>query len=189
MKVVQKIKRLGKKGNTNLIVAGSALFISACALLISVQEMRIMRTQQKASMYPYLTMGMSYNSEGFGFVVKNSGNGLAKINSYKVANDTIHFRDWFDVLQTVMPEAQNIDYSIINTEGNIRKQMITPGEEVNLIFLKWTPETRILEKRIQDLKIEICYASLLEEHWKIEDGVPTDLEKPCDIEMEKEFGF
>ncbi|RMB58508.1 hypothetical protein EAX61_09380 [Dokdonia sinensis] len=189
MKLLQRLKNLGKKGNTNLIVAGSALFISACALLISVQEMRIMRTQQKASMYPYLTVGMSYNSEGFGYILKNSGNGLAKIDSYKVANDTLYFRDWFDVLQTVMPEAQGIDYSIINTAGNIRRQMITPGEEVNLIFLKWTTETRILEKRVRDLKIVICYASLLDEHWMIEDGLPIDLDTSCTITMEEEFGF
>ena len=72
---------LVKKINTNLLVASSAVFISLCALFISVQEMKIMREQQKATMYPYLTLGWVYNSDGFGVELKNSGNGLAKINS------------------------------------------------------------------------------------------------------------
>ncbi|WP_299676538.1 hypothetical protein [uncultured Dokdonia sp.] len=76
---VNLINRL-KKGNTNLIVAGAALFISLCALMIYIQEVHIMRAQQKATMYPYLILGSVYNEKGFGFQIKNSGNRLAKIN-------------------------------------------------------------------------------------------------------------
>jgi len=65
-----------------------------------------MRTQQKASIYPYLTIGSSYTSKGFGIELKNSGNGLAKINSYQIYNDSIYFKDWFDVLQTLAPDAK-----------------------------------------------------------------------------------
>lgn len=187
--MLTKIRSWINKKNTNLIVAGSALFISVCALLLSIQEVRIMRTQQKATMYPYLTVGKLYNSKGFGFVLKNSGNGLAKVNSYKVHNDSIHFRDWFDVLQNVMPEAQNINYGTIKTAGNIRKQMITPGETVNLIFFNWTPETRKLEKRLEDIQVEICYSSLLDEHWSIKNEIPIEQDDSCELELEKEFGF
>ncbi len=93
------------------------------------------------------------------------------------------------MLQVVMPEAKKIDYSVINTGGNIRNQMITPGETVNLIFLQWTPETRVLEKRIRGIKITLCYSSLLEEYWLINEGVPSEIEEPCEIKMEEEFGF
>jgi len=33
---------------------------------------------------------------------------------------------------------QNIDYSIITTDGTIRNKMISPGEEVNIISIAWT---------------------------------------------------
>jgi len=69
-------------------------------------RIHIMRTQQKASIYPYLTIGSSYTSKGFGIELKNSGNGLAKINSYQIYNDSIYFKDWFDVLQTLAPDAK-----------------------------------------------------------------------------------
>lgn len=170
-------------------MAGSALFISACALFLSVQEMRIMRTQQKASMYPYLTLGWTYSGQGFGVELKNSGNGLAKVNSYKIFNDSIHFKEWLDVLTNYMPEATTIDYGIISTSGNIRDLMISPGETKRLIFIQWNEESRILQPRLEDLNITICYESLLGEHWLIENGIPQELDKPCEILIEQEFGF
>tara|TARA_R110002073_G_scaffold326975_1_gene507309 strand:+ start:18681 stop:19241 length:561 start_codon:yes stop_codon:yes gene_type:complete len=186
---MKKLFTFLKKINTNSLVAGSAVFISACALFLSLQEIRIMRDQQKATMYPYLTIDMRYNENGFGIILKNSGNGLAKITSYKVFNDSIHFREWLDVLQTYMPEAKNINYGSINTEGNIRNQMIPPGESKSLIFIKWTDETRELEKRMQDIKVSVSYSSLLNEHWIVEDGIPKQIEEPFSFLIEEEFGF
>ena len=189
---MKKIKSIFRnflsKSNTNLIVAGSALAISACALFISVQEVRIMRTQQTATMYPYLTIGTRYSSDGFGIILKNSGNGLARINSYQVFNDNQYFKDWLDVLQATMPEAKNINYGIINTVGNIRNEMIAPGESKNLIFLKWTDETREIEKRLKSLKVTVCYSSLLDEHWQVVDGIPVSLEQKCAENIKNEFG-
>ncbi len=184
-KIIAKIKSL----NTNLLVAGSALFISACALFLSLQEVRIMRTQQKASMYPYLTIGGTYNNEGFGIELKNSGNGLAKINSYKIFNDSIYFKDWFDILKTYMPESTIINYSNVSTSGNIRNQMIAPGETKQLIFIEWNRDSRILEPKLENLKITICYESLLGENWFINDGIPTQINNDCKILVAEEFGF
>lgn len=172
------------------MVAASAVFISTCALILSIQEVRIMRTQQKASMYPYLTIGWSYTGEGFGVQLKNSGNGLAKINSYKVFNDSIFFREWLDVIKHYYPEAKGIDYSLFSSDGNLRDQMISPGETKTLFFLKWTDETRELERRVgQKLNISICYTSLLDESWIILDKTPEQIEGKCELLIEQEFGF
>ena len=186
--IIGKLKTYLNQSNTNLIVAGGAVVISECALFISIQEVHIMRIQQKATMYPYLTVGTTYNGDGFGIVLKNSGNGLAKINSYKVFNDSIYFKEWLDILEVLMPEAENIGYGTIKTAGNIRNLMIAPGEEKVLIFLNWTPETRILEQRIRSLQVLISYESLLDEHWRVEGGIPKYLDKKENLEMEKEFG-
>lgn len=181
---------LFKKINTNSLVAASAVFISTCALILSIQEVRIMRTQQKASMYPYLTIGWTYTGEGFGVQLKNSGNGLAKVNSYKVFNDSIYFREWLDVIKHYYPEAKGINYSLFSSDGNVRDQMISPGETKTLFFLKWTEETRELEKRIGGgLKVTICYSSLLDESWIIQDKTPELINEKCKVLMEQEFGL
>lgn len=186
---MKKRKGFLSRIGTNSLVAGSALFISACALFLSLQEVKIMRIQQKASMYPYLTLGWSFNGEGFGIELKNSGNGLAKINSYKVFNDSIYFREWLDVLKTYMPDAKTINYGSISTSGNIRNQMIAPGETKKLIFIKWNEESRILQPKLENIKINISYESLLGENWILEDGIPEQIEKPRAYIIEQEFGF
>ncbi len=185
MKIINRLKKV----NINFLVAGSALFVSVCALFLSIQEVRIMRSQQKASMYPYITIGKSYNARGFGIQMKNSGNGLAKISSYQIYNDSMYFKDWFDVLQTLAPDAKNINYNVISTDGNIRNKMISPGENVNLITLKWTSETRKLEELFNTLKVKVIYSSLLDEHWMVEEGTPNQIEKKLKLESAKEFEF
>lgn len=189
LKLFNRLLQAFKSININMLVAFCALFVSACALYISVQEVRIMRTQQKASMFPYLTVGKQYNAEGFGFRLENNGNGLAKIHSYQIYNDSIYFRDWFDVIATYVPEAQNINYNIMSTDGYLQNQIITPLEKVNLIALQWTAETRVLEQRLGDLKIKICYSSLLDEHWVLEGDAPIGIDGPCPIQKEREFGL
>ncbi|TMM57204.1 hypothetical protein FEE95_11995 [Maribacter algarum] len=178
-----------KSANINIIVAFTALLTSVCALYISIQEVHIMRTQQKALMFPYLTLGKIYNSDGFGIRLKNSGNGLAKINSYKIHNDSMYFKDWEQVVQILAPEAKNINYSIIKTSGGIQDEIITPDEDLNLIFLQWTDETRKLEKTIKSLKIEICYSSLLDDYWTVQGKVPVESSKKCRVDLEMEFGL
>ena len=186
MSFLEKINSVAAKINPNTIIAVSALMISVLALVISIQEVRIMRSQQKASMYPYLTIGRAYNSSGFGVEVKNSGNGIAKINSYQVYNDSIYFKDWFDLITKLCPDCEGIDYGIAGST-NIQNQMITPGEEVRLFFVKWTEETRKLERKISDFTVRVCYSSLLDDHWKVEGEGPIQLEKPCEVIVDREF--
>lgn len=186
---MKKIISFLKKINTNSIVAASAVLISLCALLISVQEIRIMRAQQKATMYPYLTIGYTYNSKGFGIELKNSGNGLAKINSYKVFNDSAYFKDWLHIIRTYMPESKKTGYSNIITSGNIRNLMISPNETKKLIFINWNDETRILHSRLENLEVSISYESLLNEYWIIEDGIPAKIESKSRINKDEEFGL
>ncbi len=188
MKAYSKIISKFKAINTNFFVGATALVVSICALFISVQEIRIMRIQQKATMYPYLTIGKVYNAEGFGITLKNSGNGLARVNSYQVYYEGTFLKDWEEVLKKLAPEATGIDYSIISTVGNIRNEMITPNEKVNLIFLQWTPETRALLEQFENLQVKLCYASLLDEHWIIEKDIPKEINKVCEIMEENEFG-
>ena len=177
-----------KAEKTNLLVAICALVVSICALVISIQEMRIMRKQQKAAMYPYLVAGRTYNSQGFGYRVKNSGNGLAIINSYRVYNDSTYFKGWLEVVQALAPEADSIHYNIIRTDGDIRNKIITPNEELQLVFFPWTPETRVLEKKFSNMKVDICYSSLLEEHWTLVEGLPVEIDRACKPDLTKEFG-
>ena len=88
-----------------------------------------------------------------------------------------------------MPEATTIDYSLITTSGNIRNLMISPGETKRLIFVRWNEETRVLQSKLTNLKITICYESLLGDHWEVSEGIPKEINGPCEILVEHEFGY
>ena len=177
-----------KRINTNLLVAASAVVISLCALIISIQEVRIMRSQQKAAMFPYLSISKTYNGEGFGMRVYNNGNGLAKIESYQVSYKGEVLKNWLDALNKLAPNAKNINYSIVKTSGDIRNEMIVPGANTNLIFMDWTAETRELEKKFHGIQVRICYSSLLDESWVITEQGREQVES-CQIQTDKEFAM
>ena len=61
------------KFKSEKIVAFTAILISLCALVVSFYEVRIMRTQQKAMVWPYIIMGQQYSSEGFSILASNKG--------------------------------------------------------------------------------------------------------------------
>lgn len=65
-----------------MIVALSAVLIGICALVVSVVQVRIMREEQHASVWPRLVLAQSY-SQGrrFGVVVSNPGIGPAVVKS------------------------------------------------------------------------------------------------------------
>ena len=146
-----------------------------------------MRNQQKVSVYPYLTLGPFFNGNGFGIYVRNSGMGLAKINSYQVFNDDKYFKNWQEVMDFYAPEGHGINYNVMSS-NSIKDEMIIPKERVDIIRLPWNDETRKLAEKFANLKVKICYSSLLEDHWMIElQGKAEAIENPCEVNEQKEF--
>ena len=174
--------------STNRLLAISALFVSICALFVSIQHVKLISTQQKALMYPYLSIERGYNGEGFGLYLKNNGNGLARIHDYRVFNDSTYFKNWFELFEFYAPDSIKIGYDIIRTDGGMINRVVSPGEECRLIFLIWNENTRLLEKKMRDIQVEICYSSLIDDHWSISLGdAPSEINKPCIQSTEKAF--
>lgn len=173
-KSVQKIKSI----ETNLLVALSAMMISLCALAVSIQEVRIMRSQQRLTMLPYLSLSLSYNDKGYGVYLKNNGAGIARIEDFSISFEDKVYRDWLIAARALQPNDTTIGYNIIKT-NSILGEMIQPAESVTLFAVPWTDSTRKLEKKVRDLKLRLCYASLLDEYWLLENTDRTQVEEPC----------
>ncbi|MEO0725034.1 MAG: hypothetical protein AAFZ63_10865 [Bacteroidota bacterium] len=172
--------------DSNFIIAASAVVISLCALLVSLQEVRIMRQQQKATMFPFVTASRAYNNDGFRLEVRNSGTGLAKINSVLITDGEEYYTNWLEVIEAYLPDSLVFGYDKLKM-NTINGLIITPNESVNLFSVLWSPATRMLEERTRNLQLIICYSSLLDDHWKLEDGVQQPIAEPCDRIEEQEF--
>ena len=164
----------------------AALIVSVCALFVSIQEARLMRIQQEAAIYPHLVAGPSYDGDGFGLRLKNSGTGLAQIESMKVWTEEIYFSNWIEVMDHFLPEGHNVGYNMMNAT-DINQMIVSPGEVVNLMRLPWTDTTRILLKHIQEIQYEICYCSLLGKCWKVHSELRKPVPATCFFEEGKEF--
>lgn len=183
---MKRLLRVLKHLDSNFIIAISALIVSMCALYVSFQEVRIMRTQQKATMYPYLTLGRSYSAEGFEVYLRNSGTGLARINSCQVRNQEQFFTGWGEVIKTYLPDSLVFGYESYNT-SSIIDEFITPNETVKLFVVPWTPASRTFEKSIRDLQFEICYSSLLDDYWILDNEGRHPVEEVCEVVAEQQF--
>lgn len=145
-----------------------------------------MRQQQKANMYPYLSLSNDYSGEGFGLSIRNSGSGLARINSVQLTDGEQHFRNWLDVIQTYLPDSLQFGYDLLRA-NTLNDRILIPGEEMELFFVQWTPATRMLEEDFRDLDMIICYSSLLDDYWELRGGKHHTLNGPCEQERSKEF--
>ena len=74
------------KLNADRIVSWSAIFVSLSTLFVIIYQTNLMRTEQKAAVFPYLTIGFRINNEGQALYVTNSGLGPAIIKSVRVTD-------------------------------------------------------------------------------------------------------
>ncbi|MEL7163302.1 MAG: hypothetical protein AAFN92_21270 [Bacteroidota bacterium] len=172
--------------DANRILALAAVFVSVCALYVSIQEMRLMRQQQKVSFYPHLALGRHYSEEGFSLYIKNSGTGLALVNSVQLTNGERYFTDWPEVIAHYMPDSLAFGYDHLSS-STINEEVLTPGEEVRLFAVKWRPGVREFEEEARELTMRICYSSLLDDHWVLENETRWQEEQACVKVPEKEF--
>ena len=176
-----------KKINSNQIIAVSALLISSCALLVSIVEMRTMKIQQKAMVYPHLDFGESYNNKGFSIIAKNTGTGLAIINSIRVYDKGQAFNNWTEIIDYYLPKGHNIDYGVMGST-QINGKVIPAGEEIRVFGVRWNEESRMLVDSLINLQYRICYCSLLDDCWEItrEKQFPNPTDK-CELNTNVSF--
>lgn len=162
-------RRFFQSFNSNTVIALSALLVSLCALVVSIVEVNIMRSQEKAVLWPHLSIGMSYNSEGFRFGAINHGTGPALIKSVVIKKDNTYFNSWDSIIANIMPGNHDISYNIYRT-SEFNKTVIPAGERRVFFGVSWNAETRQLSKGLQQLSFEVIYCSILDDCWIIKDG-------------------
>lgn len=172
--------------DTNRVLALAAVFISFCALFVSIQEVRIMREQQWVSMYPYLSLSQRYSSEGFGLHLKNSGTGPALINAIQLTDGERYFNSWLEVSNSLLPDSLSVGYDLVYS-NSINDQIISPDESIRLFFLPWNSRSRLIEERSRELTLSICYSSLLGDSWELVNDTRTALDEACEKIPEREL--
>lgn len=174
-----------RRFNTEKIVALTAIVISICALVVSFYEVRIMRTQQKASVWPYVIMEDQYSGKGFAVEASNKGLGPSKIESVRVWVKGKQVNELDDIFVELVGPDHGITYNDF-TVNNINKSVLEPGYSKPLFRLNWTDATREIQKNLYLINIEVIYSSILGDCWKLslrENNKPCDCPKPDEKEQ------
>lgn len=140
-----------------------ALVISIIAMLISIFEASIMKSQQKAMVWPYLKASEQYDGNGFGIRVTNKGTGPAIVTSVQVDYNGSPMENIEMLMDSLNPN-RTFGYNIL-TNNSLGDQVFMSGEEKMVFGLPYNEETRIIVKKIPDIRMRIGYKSVLDEHW------------------------
>lgn len=140
-----------------------ALIISIIAMVTSIYEAGIMKSQQKSMVWPYLSVTQHYDSEGFGIKIINKGTGPAIVTSVQVDYNGVPIENK-DVLFDSMNPDRTFGYDILRNTS-IANYVFTSGEEIMLFGLPYNDETRVILNEIPELRMRVGYKSVLDEHW------------------------
>jgi hypothetical protein len=173
-----------------------AFGISALALGLSVYQTRLMQTQARASVWPYLDIGFGYDDkgEGAGFElhVQNNGVGPALVRSVQVSFDDKPMHHWSDVISVVMNE-QNKHGTSHSKLAGLHNVVIPPSlnRETDVVAIRI--EEPDVAKAVYDardrLKMDICYCSIYNDCWTVQWHMTLPVEAPSCRESKNEFDY
>ncbi len=175
--------------DTNLVIAVSAVVISLCALVVSYVEVSVMRADQRASVWPYLDVGVSYSSEGFTIGATNRGLGPALVESVVVEVDGRPVRSWDEVIERLVGPESGLDYS--NTLRNTINGEVLPADRELLLFSVtrgWTPMKREMADQLNRLDWLVCYCSVYGDCWTVSRDGSRSEDIQCVQQAGMEFG-
>lgn len=185
--------------NPQNIIAIGVTVISLCALIVSVQQTRIMKEEgelmreySRTSVWPRIEMGtykahnlQDKSIEKLTMSLTNSGIGPAIITDVKITYKGMIANDWWDLFRY-----QEIPDSIETTvtNANFNNRIIKIGEVVEILNLNDNPSLAgAFHKRIEGFEIELYYESIYKEIWKYDGKNTVKLESFKGLPEEEQF--
>lgn len=161
-----------------------ALVISILALLVSLYEANLLKDQQRALVWPYLTVTPNYSGKGFSIVATNNGTGPALIKSMEVRYKDTVYTSYDDLLDAIKP-GRKIGYDRLRM-STFNNTVMKAGEERIIFNMPWDDETREMAKNMIYLKAKVQYCSVLDDCWVFDSE--NDGHYQGNFKAEKEFG-
>jgi hypothetical protein len=147
------------------VIAIVAVVASVGALILGSYTAVLERRHDSASVWPHLELGITYTPQTAGMQVSNSGVGPAIVQSVIVSADGRPLRSWPEAFKILL-DAPVRKYS----SSSVGDRVIRAGETVNWFALPSDVLPADIQARLSRIVIEICYASVYDEHWIVADA-------------------
>jgi hypothetical protein len=142
-----------------------AVLASVGALALGAYTAMLQRRHDSASVWPRLELGITFTPTIAGMQVTNSGIGPAIVQSVRVSVDARPTRSWPEVFKALLDSPAR-RYS----NSSVGDRVIRAGETVNWFELPSDALPSDIQARLARVVIEICYASVYDEHWIVKDA-------------------
>jgi hypothetical protein len=173
------------------LLAALALLISFASMWLSISELRIMReeanlmrSQQKASVWPYLdvTASFAYADEiRVTYAIENKGIGPALVNKIRFLENgkeiSSDYTAILDLLLSTLAAQGDINEKNVNLSTGINNNVVlSPGEKMVLLSLvvdRFDEDQVGVVQFFRSHSFSVCYSSIYEDSWIVEGtGIP-----------------
>jgi hypothetical protein len=174
-------------------IAMGALAISALAMLSSMLQFTVQRSQERAAAWPFISLAPDYSGEGFAFVVQNKGMGPALVRRVDVFLDGNPADGWPGVLDGLYGNGHPYGWDRIGAT-DVQDRVFAPGERVVAFRIPWRlppdedgkegeydPRVREGFGDADRFKVRVCYCSVLGDCWITREGIDHETVDACPV--------
>ncbi|PEN14811.1 hypothetical protein CRI94_00505 [Longibacter salinarum] len=147
------------------LIALSAVLIGVCGLFVSLYETSLMRQEQRAEVWPRVTLGFTINDTLVTFIAENAGVGPARVQSAEVRHNDSTVANWGELMRRTLSGPLSVNSSVNLVNGRV----MSPEKRVEFATFDFRDEEEAaaLSESIFDGKTDIraCYCSVYDECW------------------------
>lgn len=145
-----------------------ALTVSIFALAIGAWQTRLMQGQARASVWPHLSIGYTYNSNmdenGFIWRIDNTGVGPARVESISLTLDGKPMKTWADVLRTLGFSGE-MRVSTTSISGEVIPPSLNRETAIDTIRINERVPAKAFKEAVERFRMDICYCSVYDDCW------------------------
>jgi hypothetical protein len=158
----------GRRALVSNLASGVALTVSVFALALGAWQTRLMQGQARASVWPHLSIGYTYNSNvddnGFLWHVDNNGVGPARVESVTLALDGKPMKSWRDLLLALGFKGE-LHLSTSSLSGEVIPPSLNRETAIQAIRINQRDVATVFKNSINRFGMEICYCSVYDDCW------------------------
>lgn len=150
------------------LTSALALAVSIFALAIGAWQTRLMQGQARASVWPHLEVGYTYNSNvdenGFIWRIDNNGVGPARVESVALTLDGKPMKNWSEVLKALGFSGE-MRVSTTSLAGEVIPPSLNRETAIETIRINQRDAAVQFKAAVPRFTMDVCYCSVYDDCW------------------------
>ena len=163
------------------LTSALALTVSIFALAIGAWQTRLMQSQARASVWPHLEVGYTYNSNvdenGFIWRIDNNGVGPARVESVTMTLDGKPMKHWNDVMHALAFDG-TLHIATTSLAGEVIPPSLNRETAIEAIRINQRDIATVFKTGSARFTMDVCYCSVYDDcwvaHWQKTKSEPVD---------------